>query len=45
MTRVDRLMPAIEFTHDRAAEWNIRLLMNVTATSYTVVDNAALRPE
>ena len=43
--RVTRLMPEIEFTHDRAVMRRVRFQMNITATSYTVVDNAALRPE
>lgn len=43
--RVTRLMPEIEFVHDRAAERRVRFQMNITATSYTVIDNAALRPE
>jgi len=43
--RVADLMPEIEFAQRRATERRVRFTMSITATSYTVVDNAALRPE
>jgi len=43
--RVTRLMPEIEFGYGRAVAHRVRFQMSITATSYTVVDNAALRPE
>ena len=43
--RVDDLMPEIEFAHERSVQRRLRFIFSITATSYTVVDNAALRPE
>ena len=43
--RVATLMTEIEFAHERAVERRLRFIMSITATSWTVVDNAALRPE
>lgn len=43
--RIEGLMREIEFVHEQAVERSIRLLMRLTATSYTVIDNAVLRPD
>lgn len=43
--RVNDLMPEIEFAHGRSVQRRLRFIFSVTATSYTVIDNAALRPE